>query len=45
MTILCTFPGKHGDLLWALPTVRAISEPEPDPYWPAYERAVREGWE
>jgi hypothetical protein len=24
---------------------RAISEPEPDPYWPAYERAVREGWE
>lgn len=26
MTVLCTFPGKHGDLLWALPTVRAISE-------------------
>ena len=24
--ILCTFPGKFGDLLWALPTVRAISE-------------------
>lgn len=24
--IVCTFPGKHGDLLWALPTVRAISE-------------------
>lgn len=24
--ILCTFPGRHGDLLWALPTVRAISE-------------------
>ena len=24
--------------------VRTISEPEPDPYWPAYERAVREGW-
>jgi hypothetical protein len=23
--VLCTFPGKHGDLLWALPTVRAIS--------------------
>ena len=23
----------------------AITEPEPDPYWPAYERAVREGWE
>jgi len=24
--ILVTFPGKHGDLLWALPTVRAIAE-------------------
>ncbi len=24
--ILCTFPGRAGDLLWALPTVRAISE-------------------
>lgn len=24
--VLCTFPGRHGDLLWALPTVRAISE-------------------
>lgn len=24
--ILCTFPGKHGDSLWALPTVRAIAE-------------------
>jgi hypothetical protein len=24
--ILCTFPGKFGDALWALPTVRAISE-------------------
>jgi hypothetical protein len=24
--ILCTFPGRHGDLLWALPTVRAIAE-------------------
>lgn len=23
--IVCTFPGKYGDLLWALPTVRAIS--------------------
>lgn len=23
--ILCTFPGKFGDLLWALPTVRALS--------------------
>ena len=26
MRILCTFPGRAGDLLWALPTVRAISE-------------------
>lgn len=26
MTILCTFPGRAGDLLWALPTVRAVSE-------------------
>lgn len=26
MRILCTFPGKHGDLLWALPTMRAIAE-------------------
>jgi len=25
MRILCTHPGRHGDLLWALPTVRAIS--------------------
>lgn len=25
MKILCTFPGRYGDLLWALPTVRAIS--------------------
>jgi hypothetical protein len=26
MRILCTFPGRYGDLLWALPTVRAIAE-------------------
>ncbi len=24
--------------------VRTIDTPEPDPYWAAYERAVREGW-
>ncbi len=24
--------------------VRRITAPEPDPYWPAYERALREGW-
>lgn len=24
--VLCTFPGRYGDLLWALPTVRAISQ-------------------
>lgn len=26
MRIVTTFPGKHGDLLWALPTVRALAE-------------------
>jgi hypothetical protein len=26
MTILCTHPGKYGDCLWALATMRAISE-------------------
>ena len=26
MAILCTMPGRFGDILWALPTVRAISE-------------------
>lgn len=26
MTILCTFPGRNGDILWSLPTARAISE-------------------
>lgn len=25
MKVLCTFPGRYGDLLWALPTIRAIS--------------------
>ena len=25
--------------------VRKLEAPEPDPYWPAYDRAVREGWE
>lgn len=25
MRVLCTFPGKNGDLLWALPTIRALS--------------------
>lgn len=29
--ILCTFPGRFGDLLWALPTVRAISEQAGEP--------------
>lgn len=24
--VLCTFPGKCGDILWALPTVRAVAE-------------------
>jgi hypothetical protein len=26
VSILCTFPGRHGDMLWAMPTARAISE-------------------
>jgi hypothetical protein len=26
LNILCTFPGRNGDLLWALPTIRAISQ-------------------
>lgn len=25
MNVLCTFPGKYGDLLWTLPTVRALA--------------------
>jgi len=25
--------------------VRTLDTPEPDPYWPAYDRALREGWE
>jgi hypothetical protein len=25
-SILCTHPGRHGDILWALPTVRALAE-------------------
>lgn len=25
MKTLCTFPGRYGDLIWALPTMRAIS--------------------
>ena len=28
---LCTFPGKYGDLLWSLPTVRAISQIKGEP--------------
>jgi len=31
MKVLCTFPGKFGDLIWALPTVRAISETVGEP--------------
>jgi len=26
MQVLCTMPGKYGDILWALPTVRAIAQ-------------------
>lgn len=31
MRVLCTMPGKHGDILWALPTVRAIAELAEEP--------------
>lgn len=31
MNILCTHPGRHGDILWGLPTVRAISETYGEP--------------
>ena len=34
-------------LLWLTEAdgrVETLKEPEPDPYWPAYERAIREGW-
>lgn len=31
MGILCTFPGRYGDLLWALPTIRAIAEAHNEP--------------
>jgi hydrogenase maturation factor len=38
-------PG-HGMLWLTEPDGRVakLSAPEPDPYWPAYERAVRDGW-
>jgi hydrogenase maturation factor len=26
-------------------TTTVLAEPRPDPYWPAYARAVAEGWE
>jgi hydrogenase expression/formation protein HypE len=38
---------KGGGRLWLTEPggeVRRIDAPEADPYWPAYERAVREGW-
>jgi hypothetical protein len=31
VTTLCTFPGRAGDILWALPTVRAISQALSEP--------------
>lgn len=31
MSIACTFPGKFGDILWAMATVRAISETYDEP--------------
>lgn len=29
--VLCTFPGKHGDSLWAMPTVRAVADAVGEP--------------
>lgn len=36
----------HGKLWVAEPdgSVSTFDAPQPDPYWPAYEQAVREGW-
>ncbi len=31
MKVLCTMPGKFGDVLWSLPTVRAIAEAAGEP--------------
>lgn len=31
MKVLCTMPGKHGDSLWAAPTMRAIAEAAGEP--------------
>lgn len=31
MKVLCTMPGKFGDILWALPTVRAIADAAKEP--------------
>lgn len=31
MKVLCTMPGKFGDILWSLPTVRAIAEAAGEP--------------
>lgn len=31
MNLLCTHPGRHGDLLWALPTIRALAEKYGEP--------------
>jgi hydrogenase maturation factor len=38
--------GSGGRLWLTTPSgeVRTLAEPEPDPYWAAYGRAVREGW-
>ncbi|MEQ1834216.1 MAG: AIR synthase-related protein, partial [Candidatus Eisenbacteria bacterium] len=36
----------HGKLWVAEPDgrVSTFDAPQPDPYWPAYDRALREGW-
>jgi hydrogenase maturation factor len=31
-------------LVWTSEGPLTLTEPQPDPYWPAYKRAVDEGW-
>lgn len=31
MAVLCSMPGRHGDILWSLPTVRALADAHGEP--------------
>lgn len=37
-TVLCSMPGRHGDILWSLPAVRAIAEAYDEPVTLAVSR-------